>query len=173
MTWYVVRVATRRETRAAQSLREAGFEAYLPTVKAYNRLGRDKHRSLVHRPFLPGYLFAKIPAGAFRQVEDLDGVHAVVRFTTRCGERAPQPVSEALVAVVRAIVATGEFDAKPPPETKLGVVVRFTAGPLAGLIGKVKAAKRSGRLMVLLNADQRGAPVRPVEASAGDLEAVA
>lgn len=172
MSWYILRAATRRETVADEALREAGFITYLPTVTAWNRLGRDKEHTEVKRPFLPGYLFVQIPDGAFKAAEQADGVHGVVRYTSNSGERCPRDVSERVICTVKAILATGEFDQHPPSQTKIGSIVRITTGPLASLIGQVRSVKRNGRLMVLLDAIQKGAPVKPVEIAEDKLEEV-
>lgn len=173
--WYLVRTATRQEKRAIASLEEAAFEAYCPVEVRWERIGRFKLREKRERAYFPGYLFCRIADGQFGAVEAVDAVHAIVRYTTSQGERAPLVVPESVVDLVLKQDREGDFDTtrQTIPEMEIGVSVHIKAGPFAGLIGKVNAVRGAERVRVLLDAIQRGAPVVPIELKVTDLELVA
>lgn len=174
MSWYILRAATRREKRAEESLREAGFSTFLPCVTRWERLGRDR-RAKVDRPLFDGYMFAVIPDGQFMQVEGCDGVHAVLRYTTTNGLRAPRSVPDEIISALMQAEAAGEFDRTRNEVVRLaiGARVRVTEGPFSGLLGQVKAARGRERLSVFLDAIHRGVPPKPVDIAEDKLEAVA
>lgn len=153
MSWYVVRTATRQEPRALKSLQEAGFGAYLPQVTRWERLGRLKERSLKRRPLFPGYLFAVIPDGLFFAAEDLDGVHAVLRYTSASGEQRPRSVPDALVATLLQAEAAGEFDNTEPEDPgrpRVGATMRVKSGGWWGHLAQIVGMDGPQRVKVLL-----------------------
>jgi transcription antitermination factor NusG len=173
--WYLVRTATRQEKRAVASLEEAAFEVYCPVEVRWERIGVRKMREKRERAYFPGYLFCRIGDGQFAAVESVDAVHAIVRYTTSSGERAPLKVPEGVVALVAKQDEAGEFDAtrQDRPEMEFGAEVHVKAGPFVGLIGKVNSMRGPDRVRVLLDAIQRGAPVVPIELKVADIELVA
>jgi transcription antitermination factor NusG len=175
MTWYILRSATRREKAAELHLIEAGFIAYCPKTIRWERIGRNKMRDKRTHALFPGYLFAEIPAGRFAEVEATDGVSGVLRYTTSANELRPREVPRSLVDAIQCAEADGDFDKtrQGTPILALGTKVRVTSGPFEHLIGAITAERGQHRVKVLMDAIQRGAPVKPVVIDLEKLEAVA
>ena len=78
--WVVVQAKPGQEQRAKGELERQRFEAYLPM-----RLFEDKARLLRATPFLPPYLFARVPVEveAWRCILSTYGVSGVLGATTR------------------------------------------------------------------------------------------
>lgn len=176
--WYVIRSATRQEERVVNALAEHGLkgeDVYLPRETRWWRLGRVRRAR--DCPLLPGYLFVHIAADKLWRIERLDGVHAVLRRSGAFGERQPVPVAASFLAELHAAERAGLFD-----RTKTARGVRVVKGEkvriaetaaLAGWVGEIMAAKRNGKVAVLLSAiGNLRVPQKTVEVSAADLEPV-
>lgn len=102
--WYAIRSATRQEKRAEASLRELGFEVYLPRETRWHRSGR--RRVALETPLFVGYLFVALEAPEpFSVVREADGVHNLVGI-----RGTPQPIADKFIEVFNAAEARGEFD---------------------------------------------------------------
>lgn len=162
--WYVIRTATRRESRALASLQELGLEAYCPMMIRWGRLGRQQCRERREQPLFPGYAFARIAKGQFASVEACDGVSSVLRSVAPSGELRPHAVAESVVTILKAAEADGAFDLTQEQDApfKVGDRVRITEGPFAGMVGEVRKLRPRERVRVLLDA-VRGAALKPIE----------
>lgn len=78
--WYVVRTNVRCETKAADNLRKAGFDHYLPTqrIEKWNKRTKTFRRS--ERALMVGYLFVGLDPHAehFGLVRACEGVKGLV-----------------------------------------------------------------------------------------------
>lgn len=99
--WYVVRTNVQRENMAADSLRKAGFDYYLPRARV-ERLNKRRHTyRTVERPLMVGYLFVGLPVGAehFGLVRACKGVKGLV------GDYDYHPLSVPAKAVEEIFIA--------------------------------------------------------------------
>lgn len=176
--WYVIRTATRQEERAMRTLAEHGYgpsAAYCPRETRWWRLGRTRTTRTV--PLLPGYLFVQAEASELWRIEDLDGVHAVLRRSGQGGARLPVAIPAAFVGELRAAEAAGVFDRTRTPagvRIERGAQVRIAeTSALAGWVGEIVTARRNGKVAVLLSMiGNRPMPPKTVEVPARDLEPV-
>lgn len=176
MTWYIaqtragaMRAASERiglpqerrgETIVERSLRDAGFDCYLPRTRFETR-HRRTHKIVTHcKPLIVGYVFVDGVARHGVSVRDCDGVSRILGDLERGW---PYPVPDETVERFRRAEADMEFDDTREARIKRGLEARtkrdtirlqfpagsrvaVTAGPLAGFHGKVTSV--TGRAMV-------------------------
>jgi transcriptional antiterminator NusG len=106
-TWFVVRSAVRQEERAANAIRLAGFDVYLPTMRIEKKHRRTNTYSEVERPLMTGYLFVGFTSFAkhFGMIAKCDGVYDFVKVQ---GE--PIPVSANDVIAIQVAEMDMRFD---------------------------------------------------------------
>jgi transcriptional antiterminator RfaH len=147
--WYVLHTRPRQEKALARQLLEHQTPFYLPTVPRRLRLRGRTLTSFV--PLFPGYLFL---------LADRD--QRVTALTTnRVVRTLPVGNQDNLwrdLRQVHQLIATG---APITPEDRLvpGAIVEITAGPLAGLKGKIIKSASHRRFVVEVDFIQRGASV--------------
>lgn len=151
LTWFAVATNPRCENRAAQGLRERGFDVYLPEETKWKR-SRSKARERVNTPLLTGYLFVGLtPGKSLYDVRLQDGVRGIV-----CGTNgAPAEIRPTFIYELRARQAAGEFDHTPARRSQFrkGDKAKVTIdGPFKDVIGEVLAADDDGRVKLLLSA---------------------
>lgn len=131
----------------AQSLRDAGYEAWAPTKVIQKRRPRSTQRREVTLAVLPGYVFAKAVHLTDLLVEASRPVSRFPKFTVfrYCG-RIPL-VSERSLDNLRKIERRNTPE-KAARQFKKGEAVRITEGGFAGMTGVVKVAK--GRYTLVL-----------------------
>lgn len=78
--WLIVETHPQMERKAADELRRAGLKAYMPQVSWTTPDKRTKEPKVKRRPLMRGYLFARLTAGAYRDLSDLWGVKRVVKY---------------------------------------------------------------------------------------------
>lgn len=148
LTWYVVRAATRQEDRAEENLIDQGFVVYVPRMTRWVRGGRTKRR--VAQSLFGGYMFVGLNDGQTPgDLPDIDGVHAVVRFST---ERDPVSVPFRPVSAILGAEMGGLFDrtvvvARPQPRP--GDVVQITGGKFTGFAAQVVRLEKDKRIRLL------------------------
>lgn len=78
--WYVVRTNIKCEQKAADNLRQAGFDHYLPRQRIEKFNKRTNTYREIERPLLLRYLFVGLPAGAehFGFVRACEGVEDIL-----------------------------------------------------------------------------------------------
>jgi transcription antitermination factor NusG len=157
--WAVVRAIPQHERLAAESVGRAGFETFIPRIRA--RTG-SRWRTI---PLFGVYFFARIE-DRWRAVERAMGVLDVVKFGATPARCPDEVVAELLArsdpdGVVR-------LQARPPIASSrvfaCGAQVAIASGPFAGLNGIHTGMKVHERELVLLHI--LGAR-RPVEIAAG------
>jgi hypothetical protein len=159
LKWYIAQVATLTERKAVKSLRELGFNTYLPCLREWKSVPKGP-REKEERPLFPGYLFIGVGPGA-----RFDKIHEA---------RVPVHIvpngwpAEAFADMVNDLAfrqLAGEFD-KTGTETYLPK--KPITGPLTRTLGKGMTClsallKRdaNGRLDLLLSGEliEGGEPI--------------
>lgn len=146
--WFVVQTHARAESRAAESLTEAGFEAWLPTERVWrNRSGgvRGARRVACDVPLFPGYVLVElddedVPGGCIERF-DIGAMADGVRCLVSVGGR-PAAVNARVVERLRAELDAGDHvhtkeEKRPVP--LVGSRVRITGGVFKGRLADMLA----------------------------------
>lgn len=156
-SWYLVRSATRQEKRAENGLVEAGMAVYVPRFARWRRHAGRKER--VERPLFDGYFFAGLGAGqSLYQLDNIDGVHCVVRFSAVA---EPRPLRFAVIDKILSAELAGEFDetggaVKLPSE---GEEVQIVGGQFKGFPARFVRLRSQERVEVLFQLFGRWSPL--------------
>ena len=154
--WYVVHTHAHAEATAVAHLRRQGFETYCPQY-----LKRKKHARRVTvspEPFFPRYIFVAIDMATQRwhAIRSTLGVSYLIG-----GEKGPTPVTDAVVAQLRASEDTSGFiPFEQPPRFARGERVRLRDSIFSSCTGLFDGLTDSGRVAVLL--DMLGRKVRVI-----------
>jgi transcription antitermination factor NusG len=147
--WWVLHTRPRAEKTLARKLLARRQDFFLPLYQ--NRL-QIRGRSLAsYVPLFPGYVFLRGDEAA--RLEALR-TNQIIRVL-------PVPERERLRADLARIYQLMECGSPVAPEDRLqvGMPVELTAGPLAGLHGKIIRRNRHMRFVVEVDFIQRGASV--------------
>jgi len=147
--WWVLHTRPRAEKALARKLLALRRDFFLPL---YRKQWRNRGRSLAsYVPLFPGYVFLRGDEAARLAALKTNQVVRVL----------PVPVGEQLRTDLVRIYQLMECGAPVAPEDRLqaGMPVVLTAGPLAGLQGKVIRRDRHMRFVVEVDFIQRGASV--------------
>lgn len=108
--WYVVRTNVRSERKAADNLRKAGFDHYLPTQRIEKHNKRSHTYRMTERPLMTGYLFVGLPAHSqhFGLVRGCQGVEDILKVRFGPGPEDFRPLCVPANAVEEIYLA--EFD---------------------------------------------------------------
>lgn len=144
LKWYVVQSKPREEERALYFLERKNLQAYLPRIEVVNIRGC---RSVIkQKPLFPSYLFCR-----FDPEESL----AHVRWTKGVAKTLPEsvspiPISEAIIAAIRAVEQEDGIIRKKP--FKKNDRIRIARGPMEHILGIFDHwTSDQGRVRVLLN----------------------
>jgi transcription antitermination factor NusG len=143
-------VAPRKEKIAAQTLRERGFEDFLPLYTSSRRWS-DRMKK-VESPLFPGYVFCRFEIRARATLLKTPGVISIVGFG-----KVPEPIVDAEIAALQTVCRAG-LKAMPYPNPKIGSKVRIEEGPLKGLEGILVEDKKT-RLVLSLSLLKRSVAV--------------
>lgn len=129
MRWVVVQVKSQREDVAIKNLRETGFECYCP------KLVKRTKRGDVQVPMFPGYIFAHVDLAnmpLWRTIRSHQGVLKLLMQT--CSDPGVLPLGW-----VEGLIERGPLvvDFEQIVNFTKGQKIRFTAGPLSGIEGKI------------------------------------
>lgn len=149
--WYALRVRPNAEKAAAESLRLAGLEEFLPLART-RRHWSDRVK-LLDIPLFPGYLFCRVSLDIPYRIVDTPGVIGFVGFH---GTPEPIPVEE-IDAVKRMLDARRRL--RCMALLREGQRVEVRDGPLAGLQGVLARIKNENHLVVHLHLLQRSVAV--------------
>ncbi len=150
LVWYAVRCRGGAERKAADGLREMGFDVYTPMETRFRRDPKTRQAVNVEHPLIPSYLFVGVKTWGPRiyEVQSVEPVHDVVRYASR--EAAP--IRPRFVDELRARQAAGEFDFTPKRKTiKEGGQALILTGSFQGHIGKVLSVPPEGRAQIMLS----------------------
>jgi transcription antitermination factor NusG len=144
--WYVVYASVRKEKQAECSLREAGYDAFMPHITQWAKSGRRKYKAQV--PLFGRYLFVFVPdAKGFYCVNQCDGVERVIGIAG-----LPSPIPTKWVHGLRQQQLLGDFDKTIERQDPMapGTAVKVTVGKWAQLSGVTIGQSEKGRIKVLL-----------------------
>lgn len=152
--WCILRTNGRRTLRLAQSLIDAGIEAWTPRAVQKRRLSRV-HMGVreVEQPIMPSFVFARA-----RYLPDLVSIlglpnnpHPSFTIFQHAG-RAPV-IADGEIAILRAVEERGKRDRRRAqrPAIEVGASVSPTEGAFAGLHGVVEMVK--GKIAVVRFSD--------------------
>lgn len=148
LTWFAAYVSVGQERKAADALRDAGFDAYCPMWTRH--VVRHRKRIVVSRPLFARYVFVGCADGLWGAARRVDGVEHLVTGASETPATVPLWAIERL----RAAEAMGQFDEtvkrQPAIPFKPGEPVRVLAGSLQGWVGKVVNADAKGRVHLLI-----------------------
>lgn len=160
--WSILRVKPGMEAKVTEVLRGAGLGVHHPRER-YRPARTWRSRT---RPLIPGYLFVDLPND--EAIDLARGNEAVIEVMCRTmADGRPKPVQVPALVVGAFVLAEwlGEFDTArtaPPPANRrrhrrppsrkweAGELVRIAEGPLEGRTGKILAAERADRMLVLI-----------------------
>lgn len=180
--WFVIRCSAKAEHKAADDLRAAGFDAYLPEFKV-ERLNRRLRKKVVTTQCLfPRYLFAAIAPGQFHAAMSCKGVEGILPGYPH----EPQRVATKAVERLRQAQANLELDDTDEARRRRGETTKNTLAALRkrlvdkrvrivdhafyGFPATVEAVHSFTRLQVLV--DIFGRPT-PVELEIGQIDEAA
>jgi len=148
--WFALRVRSRCEKAVAEILRGKGYEEFLPLYRSRN-CWSDRLKE-VDLPLFPGYVFCRFDPLQRLPILTTPGLVSIVGF------KLPQPVDEAELEAVRAVMKSG-LPASPWPYLKTGQWIRIDCGALDGLEGIVVRVKNRYRVVVSVTLLERSVAV--------------
>jgi transcription antitermination factor NusG len=134
--WYVIASEHRQERLAAQSIREIGFQAFLPLIRL--RIPATPKRAAMSptMPAFPGYLFALWADGdPWHRIKAARGCASILSVVGRTEQPAtvPTPFMDTLLRRASAVGVLEDLSAPDLlPSIQAGSWVRITKGPLSG-----------------------------------------
>ena len=149
--WYALKVKTRCEELVAVSLRNKGYDPFLPTYSS-KRKWSDRVKVL-HLPLFPGYLFCRFDVKTRLPILTTPGVHSIVGIG-----RNPEPIRPEEIESIQRVLKAGLM-CSPHPYITTGQVVRIEQGSLQGLVGLVTDVKSELRLILSVNLLMRSVSV--------------
>lgn len=153
--WHVAYTQPLAETRAAQELRQQGFDAFLPLCRRLRRHARRTESVL--RPMFPRYLFVAIDLQS-QPWRSVNGTRGVVHLV-RQGDR-PAAVPAGVVESLRARAdASGAVPLAALAAFEPGQRLVVADGPFAGHVGRYEAMTEGDRVILLLDLLGRSVPV--------------
>lgn len=147
MHWIVVQVKPQQEEVAVKNLAESGFTCYCP------QLTLRKGLKVVKQPMFTGYIFARIELEEMPVWRTINSHRGVLRMLMTSSGK-PGLLPEGWVEELQT--HEGEIkDFEQVVQLTRGQKIRFTAGPLNGIEGKVQWTNRErvGLLIDLLGRD--------------------
>ncbi len=149
--WFALTVRPRHEKAVAEGLKLRELESYLPLYGAVRRW--SDRTKVVQASLFPGYVFCRFAYRRRMDVLNVPGVVSIVGFGV-----SPQPIPEAEIDAIRAVLASG-LSAGPWPFLKKGSRIRILAGSMKDIEGILVREKDALRLVVSVEMLQRSVAV--------------
>ena len=149
--WFALQVRSQHEKTVASTLRDKGYEEFLPLCQIKRRWSDRVKRLEV--PLFPGYVFCRFDVEKRLPILVTPGVLFIVGVG-----KIPCPIDNSEVVALQSIVKSG-LQAEPWPFLKIGQRVRIEQGSLAGVEGILLSPKSSYRLVVSVTLLQRSVAV--------------
>jgi transcription termination/antitermination protein NusG len=135
--WFAIQVKPRLERVVASMLQAKGYDYLLPTYKP-----KPARRVRPDAPLFPGYVFSRFDERVHAPIITTPGVIRIVGYG-----KQPVCIPASEIDALRVISASGSY-AEPCPYLRDGQMVRVTAGPLLGVVGKVVGSGEASRLII-------------------------
>lgn len=147
VAWYVLRVRTKCEPGVALTLRQRGYEEFLPAYR------NERARNAPPRPYFPGYVFCRFDPHARLPILQIPKVLYIVGF-----HEGPAEVDQAEIGALKRLV---ELNVEPEACSYIasGTRVKVTEGALQGLEGVVLRDPRRARLIISISLLMRSVSV--------------
>jgi len=149
--WIAIRVRTRYETAVARTLKNKGYEQFVPMGSVCSRWS-DRNKTLLS-PLFPGYVFCRLDSASCGPIVTTPGVIYILRTGDRMAS-IPQEEIAALQAVAHA-----RAPAEPYPYLAAGDRVQIESGPLAGVRGILLDRGNGVRLVISVSLIQNSVSV--------------
>ena len=148
LPWFAIRTRSNFERATSLSLKEKGYETFLPVYRC-RRKWTDRTKE-IEVPLFSGYTFCRFDAGRRLPILQTPGVVSILgsRIT------GPIPVEESEVAAISRMIQSG-VPVGPWPFLREGQYVTVERGPLAGVEGFIVQVKAHFRLIVSVSLLQR------------------
>ena len=145
--WHALYVKSRSEKKVLKQLEDMDVEAFLPLVTRIKQWSDRKKK--VEEPLFRSYVFVR---SSEKQYIPILNVYGVVKFVTF--ERKAVIVPENQIIAIKRYIDDFEEEENnlKNADLKVGQLVRITAGPMMGLMGKLKSVKDKKRLIVYIEA---------------------
>lgn len=146
--WFAICTHPKQENRACYNLLAAGVECFNPRIKERQRNQFTGAITLVARPLIPRYVFARFSArNSLRTVRYTRGILTVVSFNFK-----PAPIDDEVIDLMKSRI--GEDGFLTIGETlNPGDLVRIKDGPWRAVIGVVERdTQPDERVQILLTA---------------------
>ncbi len=138
--WFAVQVKPRCEKICALSLRQKGYEEFLPL---YKRMRQWSDRSKqIELPLFPGYIFCRMDPAIGARIVTTPGVIRIVGFG-----KNPVSIPDDEIATIKTVDSSG-LSRHPWPSLHSGQRVRINEGPLCGIEGTFVSCKNHNRLVL-------------------------
>jgi len=164
-SWFVIRCSIRSEEKAAENLRLAGFETYLPRYRKdiQNRKSKETYKTIT-LPLIPPYLFVAMQHGKehfgfARSCEGVDGFLGVNGIPARINgadvERLQIMETDMQFDNTRAARIHRKEEAATRKENMertytAGRVVKINSGPFAEFDAVVQKVSKRGNIVVAI-----------------------
>jgi transcription antitermination factor NusG len=149
--WMVMHTKSRAEKALARRLLDASVRFFLPLYKNQSSSRESGRVTTVHAPLFPGYLFVWGDADArYRALAS--------KLVAQCLPVFDQTALEDDLAAVYRLM-TGDLPLVPVQQIPVGTEVEVTAGPFAGLTGRMARLGSRSRLIVEVRMINQGVAV--------------
>ena len=159
--WYVVATEHQQERLASQSIREAGFQTFLPLIRLRVAATSKAPPRSTNVPAFPGYVFALWDDGdRWQRIKAARGCASILTQVGRSEEPASGPTRFMHLLLARASALGVIEDLSAPdilPAIEAGGWVRITKGPLAGRIALCEwsSEERVALLLEMMGTERR------------------
>jgi transcription antitermination factor NusG len=155
LPWFAIRVKSRCEWAVGDSLRQKGYEEFLPLY--WSRRRWSDRVKLLQMPLFSGYLFCRFSLSERVPILSTPGVVLIVG-----SGKTPLPIDASEVEAIRTAVNSGQ-KILPWPHLEIGRRVRIEEGSLRGLEGTLLRFKGANHLILGVQLLQRAVAVEVPE----------
>jgi len=140
--WYAFRVRPRHEKLVSMSLREKGYEEFLPLTKS-KRKWADRS-PIIEMPLFPGYIFCDTELSEISKIRCTRGIVDVIRAGAK-----PLPARRTEIEGLRkATTAELQLESLPYIDPSTTGRLHIISGPLSGLEGILMQVRGKERLIL-------------------------
>jgi transcription antitermination factor NusG len=157
--WLVLYVRPRYEKKVHERCQQSGIVSYLPLREEFRKW--SDRRKLVESPLFSGYLFLNVDEKKRVSALEFDGAMKYVQFGGRFAVVSDETIESIKIALLKPGMVELENDPFQP-----GASILVTHGPFTGLRGRLIERRGRVRVIVSIDAIEKGLSV---EVSIADL----